>query len=347
MRFIDTHCSRSGTKAARRCGVVRNTLAKATSLQLNSCTPIVKFTEKHRRYSTRRKNFIMVRLQQRPLVGVIPNKQILATAVTFKAVDCPHMTMELDLGTDKNIVREHRANQLVSALQDLETFGLVICELWMKENILIGATWINAINPFDLPDKIIQNQFLRPLNLIIISGWFGIKYNGQAEHLLVLTSGVFRTHAKSEAGDYASSAFYFGRTKGAIIQGLSHNHQMISRSVLYLEQVLILGRSQARALKDARYYRQAHEMVKHAIEYAKKHTTLTHFPRHRAYLYITRAELDELHGSVIKLENAVFWYSEALRYDADNATAKEALNGLRRPSTSVTAEIGKSIWTIA
>ena len=86
----------------------------------------------------------------------------------------------------------------------------------MKENILIGATWINASNPFNLPDKIIQNQFLRPLNLIIISGWFGIKDNGQAEHLLALASGVrykgqvvdmhieimkFRAHAKSEAGD--------------------------------------------------------------------------------------------------------------------------------------------------
>ena len=52
------------------------------------------------------------------------------------------------------MAREHRANQLVFALQDLETFGLVICELWMKDNILIGATWINAINPSDLPDKI-------------------------------------------------------------------------------------------------------------------------------------------------------------------------------------------------
>ena len=105
---------------------------------------------------------------------------------------------------------------------------------------------------------------------------------------------------------------------------------MISRSVFYLEQVLILGRSQARALKDARYYRQAHEVVKHAIEYAKKYTTLIDIPRHRAYLYITGAELDELHGSVIKLENAVFWYSEALRYDPDNATAKEGLERTKK-----------------
>lgn len=96
----------------------------------------------------------MLRLQQRPLVGVILNKQILATAVTFKAVDCPHMAIEVDLENDKNMAREHRANQLVFALQDLETFGLVICELWMKDNILIGATWINAINPSNLPDKI-------------------------------------------------------------------------------------------------------------------------------------------------------------------------------------------------
>lgn len=106
----------------------------------------------------------------------------------------------------------------------------------------------------------------------------------------------FRAHANSEARDYVSSAFYFGRTKGAIIQGLSHNHQMISRSVFYLEQVLIVGRSQARVLKDARCYRQTHEVVKHAIEYARKYITLTHFPSHKAYLYITRAELDKLHG---------------------------------------------------
>ena len=56
------------------------------------------------------------RLQQRPLVGVILNKQILATAAIFKAVDYPHMAMELDLGIDKNMAREHRANQLVFAL---------------------------------------------------------------------------------------------------------------------------------------------------------------------------------------------------------------------------------------
>lgn len=55
-------------------------------------------------------NFVLLRLQQRPLVGVILNKQILATAETFKAVDCPHMAIEVDLGNDKNMAREHRAN---------------------------------------------------------------------------------------------------------------------------------------------------------------------------------------------------------------------------------------------
>ncbi|KAL2053855.1 hypothetical protein ABVK25_005784 [Lepraria finkii] len=210
-------------------------------------------------------NFVMLRLQQRPLVGVILNKQILATAVTFKAVDYPHMAIEVDLGNDKNMAREHRSNQLVFALQDLETFGLVICELWMKDNILIGATWINAINPSDLPDKINSEPVL-----------------------------------EAPEPDYHLWVVW-------------NRRQWAGRAIPRASQVV-----------------QTHEVVKHAIEYAKKYITLTHFPSHKAYLYITIAELDKLHGSVVKLENAVFWYSEALQYERDDATAKEGLERAKK-----------------
>ena len=157
----------------------------------------------------------------------------------------------------------------------------------------------------------------------------------------------FRAHANSEARDDISSAFYFGRTKRAIIQGLSHNHQMTSRSVFHLEQVLIVGKSQARALKDARCYRQTHEVVKYAIEYAKKYITLTHF-HNTKHICILR-ELNWTSSMAQSSNWRMQSFGTRKLFDMIEITLlqRRALNGLRRPSTSVTAEIGKSRWTIA
>lgn len=294
--------------------------------------------------------FVLIRDTRHNALELLLERRIPAIAVTNKASACMEMVMIFQFGDPNIDSNQHPGIQIVVAAQDFEVFVLATYELQLSAKMPNGfgvvIFAVKLIKESYFSTGAAKQNLLKPLNLLLGSEmalnntFWQYLTQGRAYLPSVINSKTcnlfFQTlggigDAKYAAGNYTSAAFYHRKLEEAISQGLLHYavRLRMTRSQ-YICHILKCKHKQAKALTKARHYRTAHETIKAAISIWQgepvpkvSHTII-------AEMCCLRARLDEVHGSLLKLRNAVFWFEEALRLDPNRCALRDDIERLEK-----------------
>jgi len=226
----------------------------------------------------------------------------------------------------------------------------MLYETWADGALPRGSTLrVTSMNPFGLSDEIVKHELLSRLSVLRSIGLVAAIGESQQdfavrlaqsqrrsnrlhprsfEHFLhILTS---RAAARKHEGDFASAAFYWSKARDQIWQACKQKGPILSNSVPWPQQYVMIAYSQARALLECKVYKRAHTVIESTISKWKTYPIFYIPNDQKAVMCCLRAELDEHHGGLLKLRNALFWFQETLRHNPEHPTAEEAIERLKK-----------------
>lgn len=137
-----------------------------------------------------------------------------------------------------------------------------------------------------------------------------------------------RAEANELEGNFASAAFYWSKLQDFVTNFGRDVPDWFPWGEQLDQKKAELGHSHARALFKCGRYQQAHGVIKHAMREWEWYVPTGDFEI--AKMCCLRAELDELHGSLLKLKGALFWFQETLSFDPEHPSVEQAIQRLKK-----------------
>lgn len=289
--------------------------------------------------------FTIIRFSGVGVLLALLDKHMLAIALTCKAAFCTRMAMVICVQNSGDI--GDGSWQLVIAARDIDILAMILFELQVEHDIIHTSLTVIILNNFGESDDEHSREVLKPMSML--RGFRKIKASKNLEEksykdLLGPTVNPLwvcdfmgfidllkrKGRAKSNEKNFSSAAFYFARACQIVRMGTALNPQFLQQPVNFKEIIANLAYLEAEALMKAKKYARAHQTTILILSYWKTSSAHGLSDSFKADVCHLRAELDELHGSLVKLKNALFWFQETLRLNPAHPTVKKAIKRLEK-----------------